>query len=73
MITLKNPNSSQALTRRCLESGLERSIKGIPENNVVGLQFLVNENCSIVGLDRSTIAVAAVVVRVFVSILCMRA
>jgi hypothetical protein len=46
LMTLKNPNSSQALTMRCLESGLERSINGIPECNVAEMQFLMKEECS---------------------------
>lgn len=55
LITLKNPNSSQALTRRFFESGFDRSMMGIPEKNVVvSLQVLMADNCSIAGLARTT-------------------
>ena len=45
-----------------MESGFERSIRGIPEKTVVGFLFLINENCSRAGLDISTIVVVVVVV-----------
>lgn len=44
---------------RCPESGFERSIRGIPEHNVEGMQFLISEYCSIVDLDRTNIVVGA--------------
>jgi len=37
LITLKNPNSSQAFTIRVYASGLERSTMGIVEENDVGV------------------------------------
>ncbi|KAK4355317.1 hypothetical protein RND71_024288 [Anisodus tanguticus] len=47
-MTLKNPNSSQALTTRFLESGLERSITGTSLKNEGDLQeFLTIGKCSI--------------------------
>ncbi|KAA8543929.1 hypothetical protein F0562_021894 [Nyssa sinensis] len=54
LITLKNPNSSHALTRRLLELGFDRSIMGMPGKNMVGLQVLITENCSIAGLAKTT-------------------
>ena len=60
LMTLKNPNSSHALTVRVFASGLERSTTGIPVENVVGLQFLIKGYCSVVGLDNPTIAVVFV-------------
>lgn len=44
---------------RCPESGFERSIRGISEQNVEGMQFLISEYCSIVGLDRINIVVGS--------------
>lgn len=58
LVTLKNPNSSQAFTMRVFASGLERSTKGIVVSveNVVVLQFLIQGYCSVVvGLDNTTI------------------
>lgn len=46
LITLKKPKSSQALTRSCLDSGLEISITGIGENPGFG---------SATGLDKTAI------------------
>lgn len=36
-------------------SGFDRSIKGMLEENVVGLEVLMTEYCSIAGLDKTTI------------------
>lgn len=41
LMTLKNPNSSQAFTMSCLESGLDRSMTGIPENVLESLELLL--------------------------------
>lgn len=51
LMTLKNPNSSQAFTMRLFASGFERSTMGISKENVVGMMFLTLEYCSDVGLD----------------------
>ena len=40
--------------RRILESGCERSMRGIPEK---GLQFLMRGNCSIDGFEKTPMAV----------------
>ena len=42
--------------RRALESGCERSMRGIPEK---GMQFLMRGNCSIAGLEKTPMVVRA--------------
>ena len=61
LMTLKNPNSSQAFTMRLFASGLDRSTRGMVtggENAValLLLQLLTWEYCSVVGLEQTTIS-----------------